>query len=301
MASLQAVPVSVLIPTIGRRNLLRSCISSVFACDPPADEVLIVEQGNEASAQSLVDEVGPGRARVVSCDGRGVARATNLGLREARHDLVLVTHDDCTVRSDWVAIAFLNARAVPGGIVTGRVLPPEGSDYVPSTKSSSDEEDFTGRIRTGALFPNNMILSASAAAKIGGFDERWGLRHAEDNDFCYRWLRCGGSLRYLPELVVWHHDWRGPDELVRTHVNYARGQGAFYAKHLYLGDRQVLPLLRRDLRAWARGLFRSPLDRPPRWYDPDREVVPYLLLGIAEGWLEARRLSHRAVQQRSLR
>ena len=71
----------------------------------------------------------------------------------------------------------------------------------------------------------------------GGFDELFGpAEAAEDNEFCYRWLRSGGSLRYEPSLVVWHHDWRSPRELERLYVRYARGQGFFYAKHLRRGD-----------------------------------------------------------------
>jgi GT2 family glycosyltransferase len=36
---------------------------------------------------------------------------------------------------------------------------------------------------------------------------------AEDNDFRYRWLTSGRKVRYEPEMVVWHSDWRTPEEL----------------------------------------------------------------------------------------
>jgi GT2 family glycosyltransferase len=217
----------------------------------------------------------------------------NLALAQASHDLVLVTHDDCTVARNWVDEAVRLASQVPGGIVTGRVLPPDGSVYVPSTKLSTEPEDYTGRTawEVEALFPNNMALSRSAAADIGGFDERDGLRVAEDVDFQYRWLRAGRSLRYEPEMIVWHHDWRPIEEVIHTHQAYARGRGVFFAKQLRAGQwRDIVPWLWADLYQWARSIASGLLGRRLRWRDHRREVIPYVILGLAQGWAEAGRL-----------
>ena len=76
-------------------------------------------------------------------------------------------------------------------------------------QSPTRRRDYTGSITSGVLFPANMVFSRDALSEFGGFDERAGLMlAAEDNDLCYRWLVDGRSLRYEPELVVWHHDWR---------------------------------------------------------------------------------------------
>jgi GT2 family glycosyltransferase len=291
----RTLPVSVVIPTIGRSDLLRRCLDSVLSCDPAADEVLVVDQSGGNVVQTLARDLGPRRVRVVPCEGRGVAKATNLGLREASHDLVLVTHDDCTVALDWVVTAERLVSEMPDGIVTGRVLPPDGAAYVPSTKSQSAPEDFTGRIVWDALYPANMAASRSAVVATGGFDERPGLLVAEDIDFCYRWLRTGRRLRYEPDLVVWHHDWRSPEDLVRTHQRYALSRGSFYGRHLRAGDwRHILPWVGSDLYQWARSLVGGALGRHARWNDHRREAVPHVLLGLLAGWSEARRLDTRA-------
>ena len=225
--------VSVIIPTLGRRDLLERCLRSVLACDPAPDEVVVVDQSDGAAVAVLIGELHALLVRRVECDGRGVARAMNVGLAAVRHDTVLVTHDDCTVAADWVGVAVRHAEAHRGGIITGRVLPPDGSPYVPSTKSDPRPKDFTGMVTSGVLYPANMVASRRELQAIGGFDERRSLLVAEDNDLCYRWLTDGRGFRYEPDLVVWHHDWRTPVELVRTHIAYARAQGGFYAKHLH--------------------------------------------------------------------
>jgi GT2 family glycosyltransferase len=251
---------------------------------------VVVDQSGGDDVAALVDRLGDRALRRVPSEGRGTARAMNVGLAVAAHDTVLVTHDDCTVEPDWVGRGAALAQAHPGAILTGRVLPPDGSTYVPSTKSDPRPHDYTGTVTSGVLYPANMVASRRALEAIGGFDERPGLLVAEDNDLCYRWLADGRPLRYEPELVVWHHDWRTPEQLVRTHVAYARAQGAFYAKHLHAGDRRVLPLLRWDLRHGLRSTVVGLVRRTPRWQDPYREMVWSLLRGLAAGWLEARRL-----------
>ena len=285
-----SLAVSVVVPTVGRRDLLAACLRSVLACDPPADDVVVVDQSGGSDVEALLGELGEASLRRVPCDGRGVARAMNRGLAAARHETVLVTHDDCTVAPDWVGVAARHGWAYPGGIVTGRVLPPVGSGYVPSTKVDPRPRDYTGTVTSGVLYPANMVASRRGLQEVGGFDERSSMAVAEDNDLCYRWLVDGRSFRYEPDMVVWHHDWRTPQQLIRTHVAYARAQGSFYAKHLHAGDRRVLRLLGWDLRHGVRSLARGALGRRPRWEDPYREMVVSLLVGLAGGWREARSL-----------
>jgi GT2 family glycosyltransferase len=283
------LPVSIVIPTIGRRALLERCLRSILACQPRADEVIVVDQSSGVEVESLIDELGSSSIRRIACAGTGIARAVNDGLEAARHDTVLGTHDDCTVAPDWVDTGLQLARVHPAAIITGRVMPPDGSRYVPSTKTDPQPKDFTGTLTSGVLYPANMVVSRTAIRAIGGFDERPSFRvAAEDNDLCYRWLAAGHALRYQPELVVWHHDWRTPDQLVRTHVGYARAQGAFYAKHLHARDYRVLRLLRWDLRHGLRSLIRVTLRHRERWEEPYREMVVSLLAGLVAGWREAR-------------
>ena len=288
-------PVSVVVPTVGRAEPLRSCLESLATCTPPAAEIVVVDQSGDPAVRELVDAFASSGARLVRCEGRGVSKGRNLGIREATHETVLVTDDDCTVAEDWVATAVSLMAAEPHGIVTGRVLPVGDPRAVPSSKDDETPRDFTGEIHIGALFPNNMALHRSSVLAEGGFDERFGpAEAAEDNEFCYRWLRAGRSLRYEPSLVVWHHDWRSPRELERLYVAYARGQGFFYAKHLRRGDVRMLRLIARDLYWGARGVAAAGLKRRARWTDPRRGILRGLPVGLWRGWRAYRRVSNPA-------
>jgi GT2 family glycosyltransferase len=205
-----------------------------------------------------------------------------VGLREARHDLLLGTDDDCTVAPDWIGRAWAHLKAGPGGIVTGRVLPVGDPRAVPSTRDDAEPRDYTGDLSCFPLFPNNMALNRLMALELGGFDE--GLPAAPDNDFCYRWLRAGNRLVYEPDMVVWHHDWRTSADLERLYVRYARGQGAFYAKHLRRGDFHMLRFIARDLIGGCRALASAAVRGRPRWTDPRRPMLTAMPHGLVRGW-----------------
>lgn len=279
------VPVTVVVPTIGRAEQLRRCLESLTATDPPPSEILVVDQSHDAEIAALVARAGGGRARLVASRGLGVARARNDGLRAAAGELVLVTDDDCTVRPDWVGVAWRLARAHPDAILTGRVLPVGDPRSVPSTKVDPVPVDLSSERRGGWLFGNNMALPRDAVLELGGFDERFGPEEAaEDNDFCYRWLKAGRGLRYEPALVVEHHDWRSPDDLARLYVRYARGEGFFYAKHLRRGDLRMLRFVARDLAWGVRALASGVVKGREPWTDSRLGVFKGMPGGLAAGW-----------------
>jgi GT2 family glycosyltransferase len=278
----EVVPVSVVVPTVGRARLVRSLVESLARCDPRADEILIVDQSEDDRVERVLFEFADIGARFVHCEGHGEGRGRNVGLREARHDLLLGTDDDCTVAPDWVGRAWAHAEAEPGGIVTGRVLPVGDPRAVPSTRDDPEPHDYTGDLSCFPLFPNNMALNRPMALELGGFDE--GLPAAPDNDFCYRWLRAGNRLIYQPDMVVWHHDWRSREQLERLYVRYARGQGAFYAKHLRERDLRMLRFIARDVYGGLRSVGAAVVRSRPRWSDPRRGFLTGLPVGLIAGW-----------------
>lgn len=275
--------VSVVVPTVGRVDLLRACLESLVACRPRAGEILVVDQSQVPATAELVRDFAAVGARVVPSAGRGVARSRNDGLAVARHDVVLVTDDDCTVDTTWVGVAFRLAAGDPECLFTGRVLPVGDPDAVPSTIDSLEPRSYRFGVDFSVLFGNNMVLPRRRVLALGGFDERI-VPAGEDNDFCYRWLKAGLAMRYEPDLVVWHHDWRTREELERLYVDYAIGDGVFFAKHLRQGDWGMLRIVGMVVRLGLRGLAARVVRGRPRWSDWRQGVLRGLPVGLVRGW-----------------
>jgi hypothetical protein len=69
-------------------------------------------------------------------------------------------------------------------------------------------------------------------------------------------------------------------------VDYAVGQGRFYAKHLRQGDLRMLRFMASDLYQAARGAAVGIVRGRPRWSDWRRGIVGGLPTGLAAGWRE---------------
>jgi GT2 family glycosyltransferase len=283
--SLSVVPVSVVLPTIGRPELVRQCLESLAACDPPAREILVVDSSEDSAVSDVVANFAP-VARRIRCAALGLGTAFNLGLREARHEIVLLTNDDCTVEADWVERGHTHASANEDVIVTGRVRPRGDPELVPSTIDDVTACEYAGK---GAfvLYTQCIALQRSSVLEFGGFDGS--VRpSAEDNDLSYRWLRAGRRIRYEPDFVVWHHDWRTPEQLAQLYVGYGIGQGMVYGKHLRRGDitilRHVAGALYWSGRALIVRLLRGASPNP----DPRLGMLRGLPTGLVRGWRTGR-------------
>ena len=275
-----SLQVTVLVPTIGRVDLLEACLRSVLACSQCR---VRSSSWTRARARKC-----PGSSRTWACADwararRGISLAMNEGLAAARFDRVLVTHDDCVVAPDWIGVAVDRLGDDRGLIITGRVEPGDGADprHVPSVKVDRAPHDFTGELSCGALYPNNMAVDRDAVLALGGFDER--LPFVEDNDLGYRWLASGRAMRYEPDMVVWHRAWRSSAQLSALYVTYWRAQGVFYAKHLLQGDRTILRFLRRDLHQAARYAAARLLGRVRPWSDDRSGIWRGLPAGLVAG------------------
>jgi GT2 family glycosyltransferase len=277
----------VIIPTIGRLPLLGQAVESVLACRPGAAEVLVVDQSRGDGVARLVERTGHPAVRRIGDSGRGIGRALNLGLRSAGQPVVLVTHDDCTVREDWVGVATRLLAQRPSLLLTGRVEPRDEAAHVPSCKTDPVAEEHQGGLRYDLLYCNNWAAVRQEILEVGGFDERRGLRlAAEDCDLCFRWTTPGRPIRYEPEMVVWHQDWRSEAQLRRTYRAYGRGLGVFYAKHLLAGHRELLVWLRRDLARGLKHSVRGRARREPAGLDADRGLLAGVPVGLLTGAVE---------------
>jgi GT2 family glycosyltransferase len=241
------LPVSVVIPTIGRIELLRDCLRSLAAGTALPAEVVLVDQSRGDALAALITALPALRIRRVASDARNIAVAYNVGIRAAHEALVAITHDDCTVAADWLEVGVRTVEPRPDLLATGRVMPDGDTDRVPSCKTSEEAREYRGEPEVSLLFPANMVVDRSELLALGGFDEAF-AKAAEDGDLCFRWLRSGRTLRYEPAMTVWHRDWRTRDELLALNVRYAFDQGRMYGKHLWQRDWAIAPFVARDAR-----------------------------------------------------
>lgn len=119
----QSVSVSVLVCTRERPRDLERCLESLVALDPPAHEIIVVDNCPATGATRELCARFP--VEYVLEPQPGQSRARNRGLVHATGELVAFTDDDCVVDPGWLsglAREYADQRVMA---VTGIVAPLE--------------------------------------------------------------------------------------------------------------------------------------------------------------------------------
>lgn len=187
--------VTVVIPTRGRPELLRTAVASVAAQDYAGSIRCLVVHDQEAPDTALEELSGPRRSvEVLANDGpTGLAASRNAGLRRTSTELVASCDDDdwwmpgkLTRQVDWL-------RRNPGAMVVGAgIRLVMGPDHLVDWVGPSDivtRHDLV-RSRRKELHSSTLVMRREVFDRVGGYDEKLPQSYAED----YEWLLRASAL-----------------------------------------------------------------------------------------------------------
>lgn len=228
-------PLSVIVPTSGRPELLDAALASLRESLSDTDELVVVESGS-AEPEPVWDVARRHGATLLVADAPGVSKARNVGWQQARHDQVAFVDDDIRVRPGWATAMSTALAAHPdAAFVSGRIDLPEGQGTLALTvKDDADEQEFDRRSGGVIGHSANLGMHRPVLAEVGGFDEtmgpgsRWPA--GEDPDLLDRVLATGAHGWYAPDAAAYHEHWRRVRQYVVLQHRYGIGSGARLAK-----------------------------------------------------------------------
>jgi GT2 family glycosyltransferase len=216
--------ICVAIPTYKREQVLVDTIKHVLAQEPPADEVLVIDQSVNHERSTLAALEGwheEGKIRWVKHSPPLLPGARNRALLEARSDIVIFTDDDVILAPGFVEAHRRCYDDPRVDVVAGQVLnkhQPVHSgavkDYELGFPLNHDERTWTMSMR-GC----NHSVRRRFALELGGFDEQYvrvGMR--EESDFAMRAVLSSGrpvlfepksSLIHLAAASGGQRSWKG--------------------------------------------------------------------------------------------
>jgi len=243
---------SLIVCSRDRPRLLTDLVYSVVAGQERPREIIVVDQSRVKNVDlanrppAAGTEVHYEWSRTV-----GVSRARNIGIRLARHDILVFTDDDMLATPGWFGHLVRGLlRAGTRSIVSGGVRSTEDNPdgFTPSITVDRPPMMFEGRVGRDVLYSGNMAMHRTTFDEVGLFDERLGpgatFPAAEDNDLGFRMLEAGYRIVHVPEAELLHRDWRsGRQDFLPLRWRYGVGQGAFLAKHFRSDDRYTMDRL----------------------------------------------------------
>lgn len=254
-------PLSIVVPTRNRPDMLDRALASLGPAAGPDDEIVVVDSASDDAAATELVASRHG-ARVVRCNRRGETIARNAGWRAATHDLVAYCDDDVWVDAGWAdALATALDDHPEAGFVTGRIdIPPDQTvmglavSIIDRPLPSAYDAHTPGLLGHAA----SLAVRRTAMESVGGFDEELGagarFEAAPEGDLFDRMFAAGWAGRYEPGSLAWHDQWRRRLRvIVRLDYGYGKGSGARLAKLLKARRWARLRLVAHEY-LWAWGL-----------------------------------------------
>lgn len=283
----------VLIDTL-RHLLEQACGLAGFA------ELLVVDQtprhdpAVEAQLESWQQE---GAIRWLRLPEPHLTHAMNVGLLQARSDLVLYTDDDIIPRPGLIAAHLAAYREFPeADAVVGQVLQPgqtpEDIPFSPSGDNLRRYLDFPFRGVRGAWVENvmagNLSVRRTCALTVGGFDEHFTPPVASrfETEFAKRLIAQGGRIRFEPRASI--HHLQAPSGGTRSAGSHLSSASPRYG----VGDYYYAFRHGKGLGLWTYVLRRPFREVRTRFHLRHPWYIPVKLLGEVRAIWCALRLAH---------
>jgi glycosyltransferase involved in cell wall biosynthesis len=223
--------VSVVIPTHGRSEWLRECLTSLARQEHggPSYEVIVVDDGSpagDAKEAAICGVTWPFPFTYLRQDQRGPAAARNRGVAHARAKVVAFTDDDAVVDSTWVRCISCPLRRVGLGGVAGKTLSYRVESLVEryldhvhhlSHHHLGNTGELVYAITVNAAFPRKVL------EEVNGFDETYPFPSGEDMDLGFRIRARGYRLVQNEDALVRHRQRESFTTMWRTWFIYGRG------------------------------------------------------------------------------
>ncbi|MBD2460064.1 glycosyltransferase [Oscillatoria sp. FACHB-1407] len=275
-------PISVIIPTYRREQILRETLENVLQQDYPNYEVIVVDQTqtHEPETENYLNELAAAqKIRLFKVTWASLPGARNYAVRRSQGEILLFLDDDVLLPPRFLAAHAKNFVERPEvGAVAGRVfdrmkladsggdltidyLPPEAMDpgiawyHIDLVHTVKPQQVLTAR---GC----NMSYRRDIFEKHNvWFDERFrGSAVREESDFCLRIRKTGYQIWYDPDANLVHlgEETGGCHDITTRSLKY---QITFYHNHFLMGLKNLTAL--QALRLFARLFDCHVLGRPP--------------------------------------
>jgi glycosyltransferase involved in cell wall biosynthesis len=188
--------VSVVLPTRGRPELLRSALAGVLEQTYAGPLECIIVHDQEEPERALESLSTPGRrVRVVSNTGApGLAGARNCGLTHTSGDFIASCDDDDRWHATKLTRQMAWLEEHPDYLVVGagiRLLMPAGPfDWPGQTDTITHADLLLSRYKE--LHSSTLLIRREAFEQAGGYDENLPFSYGEDYEWLLRVSRVGG-------------------------------------------------------------------------------------------------------------
>lgn len=233
--------VSVLIPMRNEERHIEACLRSLAGQDYPRQrfEVLVMDGASTDRSRELAESLARREdlpLRVIDNPGRTAARGLNIGLREARGDVIVRVDAHTAVAPDFLkesvtVLQETNADGV-GGPIESVGEGPVGEAIALAMSSPFGIGNAHFRYSRETRYTDTVAFPAYRRGlfeEVGGFAED--IEYGEDDEFNYRLGDAGGKLLLTPRIKSLYYTRSSLSALFRQYLGYGRAKVEVLRRH----------------------------------------------------------------------
>lgn len=206
---------------------LRSILDDQILTSDHVIETIVVDNGSNDGSVEMVREQFPEVVLIKNDENLGFTRANNQGITASHGQYVLLLNSDTRVHSDAFSamLSFMESHPLSGACGP-RLLNGDGSLQAACQPMITPNREFWRLIFMDKYWPKAsypmsgwniseprqvevikgacLMLRRQTLEQVGLLDERY-FMYTEEVDLCYRLVRAGWQLWYVPTAVVTHY------------------------------------------------------------------------------------------------
>ena len=206
--------ISVVIPTMGRINVLQSCLEHLLdqTIEPAFYEILIVDDTTDESVKDMVSHVSEGECSIRYYRGthKGVGPARNRGVIKAKSHLVVIIGDDIIVTRDFLHehLKFHKQYNESSIAVLGQTKLHKNALKSPFMRTWGDLpfSEIAGQLEVPPwfFFTGNISFKREFFLSYGMFDECFRKIGWEDVAVGFKLFKHNGKIYYNHKALGYH-------------------------------------------------------------------------------------------------
>lgn len=232
--------VTVVVPTYNESAYIGECLESLIESDYPTGhfEVLVLDGGSDDGSRDIVLESArqSGFIRLLDNPRRIAAAAVNIGIQNARGDIIIILSGHSYVARDFISQNVLYLSKTGAACVGGPIHNISHS-FLGKTISLAMSSPFgvgnaLFRYSRKAQYVDTVAFGAyrrEVFDEVGLFDEN--LVYNEDDEFNSRLRKRGEKIFLTPEIESFYHSRTSLKQLWQQYFQYGYGKSRVIQRH----------------------------------------------------------------------
>jgi GT2 family glycosyltransferase len=234
------------------------CLDSIFRhTQEPEYEVVVVDNHSADETPGFLAETAARERRlrwISSPANLGYAAATNLGIKTAEGECLVLLNSDTQVTPGWLEKTVDYLRKNPGVGLVGPVTNSVGNEQKIFAPGGSVQEIIAAggawvQSSAGDTFETERLgffcvsMRREHVTRVGLLDESFGLGYFEDDDYCVRSRTAGYRLVCMEDVFIYHRGNFSFGQLPRNDTRrlFKENERRFHQKH----GRRIRPVASR--------------------------------------------------------